>query len=252
MSQIYMFTGDPAPGRDFRLVSSREFFMVFTPVEAAAYLNTVRDRIRTEPTSDLQFFAAIRHIFCELDCAAKLYCGKRGKGDTSRTLVTFGIRYLGRVNPDYRALWGLLVDLYRHSLTHTGVPRLVSITVPQRGKILLCWGISGNDDGGQHLTLRRDGQFALLSFSVTRFRADAQAAVELYRDELKARGPQSALFGRFKCGYRGMASVFQPHPTNPTGVRASGRRRRGRPAPLVLSRNADPGIRLLTKRLAVM
>ena len=70
MGQIYMFTGDPTPGRDFRLVSPREFFMTFGPAEGAEYLNTVRYLIRTEPTSDVQFFAAIRHIFCELDCAS--------------------------------------------------------------------------------------------------------------------------------------------------------------------------------------
>lgn len=251
MAQIYMFTGNPEPFRDYRLVSTREFFATFGPTEAAGYLNTVRDRIRTEPPSDVAFFSAIRHIFCELDGAGKLYCGNRSKGETSQGLIAFGVRFLGRVNPAYRALWGLLVDLYRHSLTHTGIPRLVSIRVPGRGDVLLGWSISGNDDGSQHLSLTRNGQFARLQFSVTRFRADAVTAVELYRDELLRRGRASTLFTRFRCGYRGMASVFQSPPTAPTKAPTRGRRRRGRPAPLVLSRNAIPGIRALARQLGV-
>lgn len=249
MVQIYMFTGNPEPFRDFRLVSAREFFATFGPAQAAEYLNTIRNRIRDEPPSDAAFFSAIRHIFCELDGAAKLYCGTRGKRDTSQALIAFGVQFLGRVDRQYRALWGLLVDLYRHSLTHTGIPRLTSIRIPGRGDVLLGWSISANDDGSQHLTLTRNGQFARLQFSVTRFRADAVAAMELYRDELIRRGRTSTLFARFMRGYRGMASVFQTPAKSPARVLTPGRGRRGRVAPLTLSRDAIPGIRFLARRL---
>jgi len=66
MAQIYMFTSNPEPGRDFRMVSTREFFAKFGLAEAAEYLNTIRNRVRDEPRSDAEFFSAIRHIFCEL------------------------------------------------------------------------------------------------------------------------------------------------------------------------------------------
>jgi len=249
MAQIYMFTGDPEPGRDFRMVNTREFFAQFRVAEAVEYINTIRNRIRDEPRSDAEFFSAIRNIFCELECAAKLYCGKRSKRDTSQSLITFGIRFLGRINRDYRALWGLLVDIYRNSLTHTGIPRLTSIRIRGRGTTLIGWRFSAYDDGNQHLALVRNGQFAWLQFSVTRFRADAVAAVESYRDTLGRSGPASTLFAQFKRGYRGMASVFQPPPLTPAKRSASRVRRRGRPAPLVLSRDAIPGIRFLTRRL---
>jgi hypothetical protein len=249
MELIYMFTGFSEPSRDYALVSARDFFSNFGATQAAGYLDAIRDRIRSEPPSDAAFFSAIRHIFCELDGAGKLYRGNRGRRDTTQSLIAFGVRFLGRVRPDYKPLWGLLVDLYRHSLTHTGIPRLTAIRVPRRGDVLLGWSISGNDDGSQHLSLTTSGQFAWLHFSVTRFRADAAIAVELYRDELVRKGPTLSLLARFKRGYRGMASVFRPPTASRAKMPATRKRRRGRAEPLVLSKNALQGIRFLTKRL---
>ena len=164
MRRIWVYQGDFGWGKDFRWTSLTEFRRSFSVQQAVGYLGAIQHALRRDAKEGYregQFNISLRHAFAEIDGVAKLYCGERGKRDTAQHAVEFGEKYLGRVNPRYRELFGLVFNMYRHGLAHTHLTMCVRFRGGRHRWVTLGWGMSDDDcHRNRHLTIeRRETQF---------------------------------------------------------------------------------------------
>jgi len=207
MEYIYMHTG-----RDgvFEWVSKTAFQQRFKVLNAIAYLKQVRHSLQKEALRERasgHFYTGVRHAFAEIDGLGKFYLGEEGKRNTTANAIAFGENYLGRVDERYKELFGLLYDLYRHSLIHTHMARNVRFQVKRRWYRLF-WDLTESTSDHLELVLRGKRVYSLV-LSVPRFVRDTVSALDSYIDDLKTVRPASKLFARFRRGYYGTAVAFR-------------------------------------------
>lgn len=215
---VYMFTGDQRPLHDYAWVSKKRFLREFDVHLAIGFLKTIQDRIsRERGRRSTDFYCAIRHVFAELDGLGKLYMGEEGPENTTKNAVEYGKKYLGQVDRRYRNIYGLLYDLYRHGLMHTGLIKTVRFANKTNRLCFLKWGL--RSEYPKHLLVERLPRSSKNSYhlwiSVPQFRVDAVKSVDAYIADLRSCSRRSRLFIRFRRGYFGTAVAFREHPAAP-------------------------------------
>jgi len=219
MEYIYTFVGGTP---DFVWLSQREFRRRFGIKQAVGYLEQVRGTLIGEARDRRGlgcFYTGLRHAFAEIDGLGKLYKGEYGKGDTAANAVAFGTDYLGRLNSQYKHLFGLLFDMYRHGLAHGHLVR--SARYLKNGKWhFVYWRIT--EERSDHLTLRRNTNEnrVWLTVSVPQLVDDTIAAIDLLICDLNTKKPNSQLFARFRRGYAGTCVALR----DPQALRAGPRK----------------------------
>lgn len=253
MRRIWVYQGDFGWGKDFRWTSLTEFRRSFSVQQAVGYLGAIQHALRRDAKEGYregQFNISLRHAFAEIDGVAKLYCGERGKRDTAQHAVEFGEKYLGRVNPRYRELFGLVFNMYRHGLAHTHLTMCVRFRGGRHRWVTLGWGMSDDDcHRNRHLTIeRRETHFFRIWLHVPRFVDDALQAIDFYASDPQKRGKRSRLFSRFKRGYEGTASVVdEPSaPMPPTSNPGKGKRKKS----LALNAYSRDGVDFVKREIA--
>jgi hypothetical protein len=145
-------------------MSLAEFERTFSVRQAVGFLSQVAITLRQEAldlTEAGRFYTGLRHVFAEIDGLGKFYAGEHGTKDTVENAVGFGKEYLGRSDPRYRDLYGLLVDMYRHGLAHTHLTKSFRIRDSANRWIVVGWAMTDEAaHRSQHLTVERvTGQF---------------------------------------------------------------------------------------------
>jgi len=233
-------------------MSVAEFNRSFTVGQAIAFLRQIKGTLQKEakglPKGYL--YTGLRHAFAEIDGLGKLYCGERGKADTAPNAIVFARKYLGRIDDDYKELFGLLVDMYRHGLAHTHLAKSIKFRDASNHWVTVGWTIIQDDrHKSRHLACEQiEARFFLLSINVPQLVKDTLKAINLYVRDLRRGGERSRLFGRFKRGYIGTAAVFQEPPppkSSPPGSPAKRRRN-----PLTLNQYSASGIAWIRRKLA--
>jgi hypothetical protein len=232
-------------------MSVAEFNRIFTVKQAIGYLGQIERVLKKEALDDSEegyFYTGLRHVFAEIDGMGKLYQGERGTGNTTENAIAFGTEYLGRINPCYKCLYGLLVDMYRHGLAHTHLTKSIKFRGARNRWITVGWAMS--DEKGhrhRHLTIeQREARYFRLWLNVPQLVEDTLKALAAYRSDLQRAGDNSPLFRRFKVGYIGTAAVFQePSPLSSVGTPL---KKRTRKHPLVLKSYSADGIAWIQKK----
>lgn len=140
----------------------------------------IREKLADDssPKFFMSLFALLMGAFSQVDLWAALWAGSLGKGQTKR-MRGFLDRYSGRESTASM----LAVQLYRHTLMHTGRPRmLLNESTGVAHGFLLHWGRK-RADVSVHYTVNADGKLTLnlecliedLSLALDRFIAEASA-----------------------------------------------------------------------------
>ena len=157
MDHVYTFV-DGKP--DFVWLPKIAFRKKFSVNQAVAYLRRIRGTLKHEAQDARKpscFYTGIRNTFAELDGLGKLFVGEYAQTNSARNAIVFGEKYLGRINRDYRKLFGLVYDLYRHGLAHG---HLIRIAKYRDGKNWIYVGWAMTEDTANHLALRKhEGTF---------------------------------------------------------------------------------------------
>ena len=104
----------------------------------------------------MSLYALLMGVFSQIDLYSSLWKGSTGKGQTAR-MRGFLDRFSGR-DPEASVL---AVQLYRHTLMHTGRPRLLlNETTGTYHAFLLHWGRARADERA-HYTVNREGKLTL-------------------------------------------------------------------------------------------
>jgi hypothetical protein len=223
MRRIWVYQGDLGWGKDFKWMSVAEFERTFSIGQAAGFLGQIEKTLRNEALDRSErglFYTGFRHVFAEIDGLGKLYVGERGTQNTVENAIAFAREFLGRVNPRYRDLYGLLVDMYRHGLAHTHLTKSFRFRDSAKRWITTGWAITdGKAHRNRHLTVeQREARFFRLWLHVPKLVHDTLKAIKEYRSDLEKEGVASTPFRRFKVGYIGTAAVFQePVAPSPAG-----------------------------------
>jgi len=182
--RIWVYQGDFGPGKDFRWMSVAEFRRSFTKGQAVGYLRVIQNHALRGDARDAyregHFYTPLRIAFAEIDGVAKLYAGERGKGDTARHTVEFGKKYLGRVNPRYRDLFGLVFEMYRHGLAHTHMTKCVRFRGGDNRWVTLGWAMTDEDSHrSRHLTIEhKDARYYRIWIHVLQMVDDCLSAID--------------------------------------------------------------------------
>lgn len=198
MEYIYTFVGGSP---DFEWLSKHDFRRRFGLPEALGFLKQIRGTLATEAGSHRRpgaFYTGLRHAFAELDGLGKLYAGEYARDNTAANAIKFGTKYLGRVNPRYRSIFGLLFDMYRHGLAHGHLVRTVRYLQDHKWHRIY-WSIT--EDTTDHLGLHTSGPATWLVVSIPQLVDDTIAALDEFSGDLGRKGPESKLLDRFKKGY---------------------------------------------------
>lgn len=227
MRMIWSPTGINAPGRDFEWITTSEFMRAFTPALAVAYLARVRESLVREATGlpEGNFYTGIRHAFAEIDGLGKLLRGNFGPRETTENAIEFGRVYLSQIDPRYKPLIGLLIDMFRHGLSHTHLTKTVRFLIRRR-RAHLRWGLNDTPlDRDQHLMIEeRPDLVYRLWIHVPQIVDDTVKALDLYSADLGNTTPTSRLFTRFRRAYIGTAGAhLEPAPATRPPKRASTR-----------------------------
>ena len=209
MEYIYTFVGGSP---DFRWLSKGQFRLQFGLKQALGYLEQIRGTLSGEAKDRRQpgcFYTGLRHAFAEIDGLGKLYKGEYGKDNTAANAIAFGVDYLGRINPRYKDVFGLLFDMYRHGLAHG---HLIRTARYQKGSKwhFVYWEIT--EDPTNHLAFRNKGKRTWLVVSVPQLVDDTIAAIDKYIEDLKERGSTSRLLSRLRRGYEGTCTALREPP----------------------------------------
>ena len=172
-------------------MSLAEFRRSFSVGQAVAYLQAIREWLRADAITHYReghFYMPLRHAFAEIDGVAKLYAGARHKGDTAPNTVAFGMEYLARVNPRYRELFGLVLDMYRHGLAHTRMTKSVRFRDARNRWVTLGWGMTDEDlHRKRHLTIEQlDARGFRIWLHVLQMVEDILTSIDLYAADLQA------------------------------------------------------------------
>ncbi|HEX4955424.1 MAG TPA: hypothetical protein VF017_18695 [Thermoanaerobaculia bacterium] len=149
-----------------------------------------------QPKYYMSLYAMLMAVFSQVDLLGCLFAGSvKTKGQTKR-MIKFLARYTKR-KPEAIML---AVQLYRHTLMHTGRPReLLDETTGQRHYFLLHWGREHADEAA-HFTVTVDGTLTLnleclledLHSAFDGFRAEATSDAML-GERIEATWPHIAL-----------------------------------------------------------
>lgn len=144
------------------------------------------------------FWAVARMVFPTISFLGCLYKGE----DSTAHAIEFLEEYAGRkFEPKYLDLGAAVYIMYRHGLTHTGMPKVIE---RDDGRPV-GWEINlGNP--ASHLTIDKTGDIIRIIISGERLTQDAGRALENYAADFD--GPnQAQLFADFKRGYLTMAKI---------------------------------------------
>jgi hypothetical protein len=122
-------------------------------------------------------------FFCQVEFLGCLYSGERNNQALAKNAVKFIRQYLGRVNPRYKEIGGLLYHVYRHGSVHDLRPK----TVELENGVILNWEISsgsGYYPSGKHLTGWQSNGTAALQVDEHLLCNDLVAAVDLFYADL--------------------------------------------------------------------
>lgn len=149
------------------------------------------------------FFALPRIVFPYITFLGTLL----GGSDDSRNASRYMNAYMGRVNTIYsdKELCQFIYRVYRHGLSHTNMPKVVS----QNGQVF-GWMISFDET--KHLCVGTDaecGKTALLPINPKKLADEVVSSIDEYIGDLKN---SVASFDNFKKGFISMASTV--HYTN--------------------------------------
>jgi hypothetical protein len=145
----------------------------------------IRERLArvAQPKYYMSLYALLMAVFSQVDLLGCLFAGSvKTRGQTKR-MMTFLTRYTKR-KPEAITL---AVQLYRHTLMHTGRPReLLNESTVQRHYFLLHWGREHADEAA-HFTVDVEGKLTLnleclledLRSAFDGFRAEAVSDVML-------------------------------------------------------------------------
>src|SRR5262249_55341397 len=189
-------------------MSVAEFNRSFAVEHAAAYVGQVRKILRGEAldySEKSHFYRGLRNVFAEIDGMGKLFRGERGTRNTAENGVAFGVDYLGRVNPRYKELYGLIIDMYRHGLAHTHVAKCIRFRDARNRWITVGWAMTDmKGHRSRHLTIeQKEARYFRLWLHVPQLVEDTLKSLAEYRSDLQKAGAKSPLFRRFKVGYIG-------------------------------------------------
>jgi hypothetical protein len=232
MRRIWVYQGELGRGKDFKWMSLAAFKRTFSVAQAIGFIGQIRKSVQQEAKElprEGDFYIPIRFTFPEIDGLGKLFRGEPGKGDTAANAVAFGTEYLGRVNPRYRQLFGLIFDMFRHGLAHTHMTKCARFRDAQNRWITLGLGINDTaSDRHLHLTLeQREPRYFRLWLHPPQLVDDVLQAIDHYCSDLLTQGEGSKIFARFKRGYLGTAAVFlEPAaPSKPITPKKSGKKK---------------------------
>ncbi|MFO0916867.1 MAG: hypothetical protein U0872_00950 [Planctomycetaceae bacterium] len=225
MRLIWVYQGELGWGKDFKWMSVNEFKKTFSIDQAVGFVGqikkTLEEQARDHPHQS-DFYTGLRHVFAEIDGMGKLYCGEQGRDNTAQNSISFATEYLGRVDPRYQKVFGLLVDMFRHGLAHTHLTKSIRFKATSNRWVTASWGISTDvADGSRHLVIEKSSKtFFLFWIHVPTFINDTLRAIDHFCIDLRSKGRSSRIFSRFKRGYLGTAASFDERQSlPPTGKR---------------------------------
>jgi hypothetical protein len=170
-------------------------------------------KVYKESKVGVGFWAVPRMVFPTVTFLGCLY-----KGDESTAhAIEFLEDYAGRkFEPKYLDLGAAVYIMYRHGLTHTGMPKVIE----RDDGALVGWKIT-LDEQSRHLAVDKSGSVMKIEISGERLTQDVCRALENYIADFD--GPNRAqLFNHFKTGYLTMAKAnrIDDIPMLSTGLRA--------------------------------
>lgn len=163
--------------------------------EAAASLLAEDKMFRTESID-----VVLLLIFTHIDLLGYLYMGDTSRGKLSENAVKFLREYLGRIDPRYKEVGGLLYDALRHGLVHLGTPKRILL----HNKMILDFSFAPAGRPGKHLVLNkreemeRVGRIEIcrLFVDLSQLYEDLLFAIDMYAEDIRDNQELSEVFWR--------------------------------------------------------
>ncbi len=139
-------------------------------------------------------------IFTHIDLLGYLYIGDSATRNSSKNAVKFIRDYLGKIDPRYKEVGGLLYDALRHGLVHLATPKRIQL----KDGMILDFSFVPFGRPQEHITvtkreeMERVGRLEIcrLLVDVTQLYKDLLSAMEEYAEDIRHNQELSEIFGK--------------------------------------------------------